>query len=166
MGGPFFPRFYGRGGEDRLPADVRGLRVIACPAVRYVAARRTVVGEGTCRRVRFNPVTLVDMVSMADKPILGRAIFPLSWLMTRSGSDPHAPCRQTRSDVGSSDAIRRARALRGVWRRCSLLISQSRDGYAHHRVDSASLTTSALASHRKARVLLFLLFMRWLLVRF
>src|SRR5439155_26949041 len=63
------------------------------------------------------------------------------------------PSERVLNPKPSGNATRRARALRGVWRRCSLLTD--RCGYARH---------SRLASRHELLLRGLLLFMRWLLI--
>ena len=71
----------------------------------------------------------------------------------RGGSISAAICdRGATRPKSKSGAIRRTRAFRGVWRRCSLLTDPY--GYGRH---------SRLASHHQLLLRGLLLFMRWLL---
>jgi hypothetical protein len=82
----------------------------------------------------------------------------LALVRRRRGSKSVPPSRDDRGATqpkSKSDAIRRTRALRDVWPRCSLLIPQLRDGYARH---------SRLASHHELLWRGLLLFRRSLLV--
>ena len=77
----------------------------------------------------------------------------LAWVRRRRESISAAICDRGATQPKSiSDAIRRTRALCGVWQRCSLLTDPCR--YAHR---------SFLASHHKLLLRGLLLFMRWLL---